>query len=131
VPILDALLPLLREWKAVHPGRYVVTNRDGTMLQPSGRVFQEVLHRTLTHAGFVTESIERGRARRHITFHGLRHTFASHWMMRGGNLFKLQKILGHQSIAMTERYSHLAPNMYAEDYARFGGVVFKSVCDFR
>lgn len=38
-------------------------------------------------------------------------------MMSGGNLFKLQKILGHQSIAMTERYWHLSPNAFAEDYA--------------
>ena len=37
-----------------------------------------------------------------------------------GELFKLQKILGHQSIAMTERYAHLAPRAFVDDYARFG-----------
>lgn len=41
--------------------------------------------------------------------HVLRHTFASHFIMNGGNLLTLQKILGHQSIAMTMRYAHLAP----------------------
>jgi site-specific recombinase XerD len=44
-----------------------------------------------------------------IHFHALRHTFASHFMMRGGNIYDLQKILGHSKLEMTERYSHLAP----------------------
>jgi hypothetical protein len=30
-------------------------------------------------------------------------------MMRGGNIYDLQKILGHSKLEMTERYSHLAP----------------------
>lgn len=41
--------------------------------------------------------------------HVLRHTFASHFMMNGGNLLTLQKVLGHASIQMTMRYAHLAP----------------------
>lgn len=46
---------------------------------------------------------------RDVTFHTLRHTFASHFMMRGGNLFDLQKVLGHKDIKMTMRYAHLSP----------------------
>lgn len=42
--------------------------------------------------------------------HVLIHTFASHFVMNGGNILTLQKILGHQSIAMTMRYAHLAPD---------------------
>ena len=41
--------------------------------------------------------------------HVLRHTFASHFVMRGGNILVLQMILGHTSLAMTMRYAHLAP----------------------
>jgi integrase len=41
--------------------------------------------------------------------HILRHSFASHFMMSGGNLLTLQKILGHSDIKMTMRYTHLAP----------------------
>lgn len=41
-------------------------------------------------------------------FHDLRHTFASHFIMRGGSLKDLQEILGHKTMTMTLRYSHLS-----------------------
>jgi integrase len=41
--------------------------------------------------------------------HDLRHTFASQWVMAGGDLYLLKEILGHKSILMTQRYSHLSP----------------------
>lgn len=41
--------------------------------------------------------------------HCLRHTFASHFMMAGGNIVVLQEILGHSSLDMTRRYAHLEP----------------------
>ncbi len=44
-----------------------------------------------------------------LRFHDMRHTFASNFMMAGGLIYDLQKILGHQTITMTERYSHLSP----------------------
>ncbi|HCM64404.1 MAG TPA: integrase [Morganella sp. (in: Bacteria)] len=46
--------------------------------------------------------------------HVLRHTFASHFMMNGGNIVALQQILGHASINQTMAYAHLAP-----DYLQF------------
>lgn len=42
--------------------------------------------------------------------HVLRHTFASHFMMNGGNILTLQQVLGHASLTMTMRYAHLAPD---------------------
>ena len=41
-------------------------------------------------------------------FHDLRHTFASHFVMRGGSLKELQEILGHKTMTMTMRYAHLS-----------------------
>ncbi|HTR67609.1 MAG TPA: site-specific integrase, partial [Terriglobales bacterium] len=41
-------------------------------------------------------------------FHDMRHTFASWYMMNGGDLYELAKILGHSNIKMTERYAKLA-----------------------
>lgn len=46
--------------------------------------------------------------------HVLRHTFASHFIMNGGNILVLQKILGHSSLIMTMRYAHLAPDHLQE-----------------
>lgn len=40
--------------------------------------------------------------------HVLRHTFASHFVINGGDILTLQKILGHSTIVMTMRYAHLS-----------------------
>ena len=48
----------------------------------------------------------------------MRHTFASHYVMSGGNLLALQKILGHTKFEMTAIYSHLAPDYMAGEMAR-------------
>jgi len=40
-------------------------------------------------------------------FHDFRHTFASWYMMNGGDLYELAKVLGHSNIRMTERYAKL------------------------
>lgn len=45
------------------------------------------------------------------SIHGLRHTFAIGWVRNNGNMFALQKILGHSSLEMTRRYVRL----FAED----------------
>ncbi|AXB06728.1 tyrosine-type recombinase/integrase [Aeromonas caviae] len=50
--------------------------------------------------------------------HVFRHTFASHFMMSGGNILALQKILGHHNIQQTMTYAHFAPD-YLSDAVRF------------
>src|SRR5207245_659553 len=44
-----------------------------------------------------------------LHFHDLRHTFASQFVMAGGDLYILKEILGHKSITMSQRYAHLSP----------------------
>ncbi len=51
-------------------------------------------------------------------WHALRHTFASHFVMKGGNILTLQKILGHSDIKMTLRYAHLAPDFLGDEMER-------------
>jgi integrase len=56
--------------------------------------------------GSFEDLLERARIR-DFRFHDLRHTFASWYMMNGGDLYELAKILGHSNIKMTERYAKL------------------------
>ena len=107
VPILDPLLHILKMWRLRMPGQLVFQNRDGGMQQRSARIFQEVLKRVLKRANF-PQVKRNGKYRGYVVFHDLRHTFSSHWVMNEGDIFKLQKILGHKSLAMTMRYAHLA-----------------------
>ena len=51
--------------------------------------------------------------------HDLRHTFASHFIMKTSNIPVLQQILGHASPKMTQRYAHLAKNHLASEMRLF------------
>jgi integrase len=51
-------------------------------------------------------------------FHDARHHFASWYVMRGGSLPALQQILGHATLAMTMRYSHLSPKHLRDEMAK-------------
>ncbi|EKI9642953.1 tyrosine-type recombinase/integrase [Salmonella enterica] len=53
--------------------------------------------------------------------HVLRHTFASHFVMTGGNIIALQRILGHATIQQTMTYAHFAPD-YLADAMKFNPV---------
>lgn len=119
LPIVDPLLPVLRAWRLKCPGDLIFPNERGTQHNCSARIFEETLHRVLKCAGLPHQR-KRGELKPHITFHDLRHTFASHWVLGGGDIFRLQKILGHASIDMTQRYAHLAPEACADDRGRFG-----------
>jgi integrase len=102
LPISDTLLPLLREQILRSPGDFVFTN-------PSGERIDSV---------HFTQNVFRPTCRkleiRELRFHDLRHTFASHFVMNGGDLYVLQKLLGHHSITVTEMYAHLAPDYLHE-----------------
>jgi integrase len=69
-----------------------------------------------------------------IRFHDLRHTFASNYVMSGGNVFDLQKLLGHTKIEMTMIYAHLSPNHLQGSLRFMGGgndLQIESDNDFR
>ena len=57
-----------------------------------------------------TAALQRAGIEKHVTFHTLRHTFASHLVMAGVDLYTVSELLGHSSIEMTQRYAHLSPD---------------------
>jgi integrase len=60
----------------------------------------------------VGEAFENTLTRANIAdfrFHDLRHTFASHLAMRGVSLRAIAQLLGHKTLQMVMRYSHLSP----------------------
>jgi integrase len=69
-------------------------------------------------------AFEHARAKaglgRDVVLHSIRHTCASFYRQRGGDLTDLQEILGHSDIELTRRYAHLSPEQI-RDRARFLG----------
>jgi len=90
----STLVELFRGYPRTPESDFVFTNLMG------GRLgwLQHGFRKALVRAGL-----------QDLHFHDLRHTFASQWMMAGGELYALKDILGHKTIAMTQRYAHLSP----------------------
>ncbi|HGS4979222.1 TPA: tyrosine-type recombinase/integrase [Vibrio diabolicus] len=76
----------------------LVKRGDGRMFLSSMSAFRKAINKARI-------ALPRGQMS-----HVLRHTFASHFVMQGGNIVVLRDILGHSEITTTMRYSHLAPN---------------------
>jgi site-specific recombinase XerD len=51
-------------------------------------------------------------------WHVLRHSFCSHLAMRGAPAIAIEELAGHSSIAVTNRYMHLAPRGAARNASR-------------
>ncbi|HGE8506200.1 site-specific integrase [Serratia ureilytica] len=74
-----------------------IPKKRGNLFTPCRKTFERALKR----AGI---ELPKGQAT-----HVLRHSFASHFMMKGGNILVLRDILGHTDIKQTMRYAHFAP----------------------
>jgi integrase len=81
--------------------------QDKRFLPQDAQIFEIKIH-TLANHRFREYCKKAGVPR--IRFHDLRHTFASHLAMAGLPIPKLQQLMGHSSIEMTMRYSHLSPD---------------------
>ena len=64
----------------------------------------------------------RGPIGPHLSFYNLRHTYASHLVMRGVHIRASHELVGHKTLAMTQRYSHLAPEQLQNAVKLLNGV---------
>ncbi|WP_213975858.1 phage integrase [Serratia marcescens] len=78
--------------------RYVKTKGTGRLFEVNYMDFRETLKA-------LKPDLPKGQAT-----HVLRHTFAAHFMINGGNILTLNKILGHSTIEQTMAYAHFAPD---------------------
>ena len=68
-------------------------------------VFGKQLVRSTVYHSFYEYNKNRGVEK--TGMHRYRHTFAKKWILIGGNVVTLQKILGHSSLAITQNYLNL------------------------
>ncbi|MGN0708407.1 MAG: tyrosine-type recombinase/integrase [Faecalibacterium sp.] len=54
--------------------------------------------------------------------HLFRHCFVKNWCMEGGNVFKLQKVLGHSTLAMTQHYANLYSDDLRDDFGDYAAL---------
>ena len=85
------------------PSDFVFHSRVGGPIKEVSHAFDRAVKRLGFNNG-ITD------ARQKVTFHTLRHTFASWLAIKNKPVFTIKELLGHQSLAMTERYSHLIPD---------------------
>ena len=113
IPLNTSSLQVLKKLaeKRHHP-QFVFTNEGGFLPNPpyfSADLFQKAIKRA---------GVPR------IRFHDLRTTYASNFVMAGGDIFALSKLLGHSSVEMTaKKYAGLHPSFMKDvvETIRFTG----------
>ena len=100
VPLNDSAMELLEQLGTEETSAYLfVSDRTGERLG----YIQKVWERLRKEAGLP-----------HLRLHDLRHQYASFLVNSGRTLYEVQKILGHSSHSVTERYAHLSSSSLME-----------------
>lgn len=93
---------MIEAMKQREPNDYVFTTETGKRVNDTPIIFAEVVSSLGLNNGIADP-------RQKVCFHTCRHTFASWHVTAGTDLYTVKELMGHSVIAMTERYSHLAP----------------------
>jgi integrase len=107
IPLNAEALKILKRWKKQGDGK--------------GLVFPGAAGERMTNINKSWDGLVEAAKLDNFRFHDLRHDFASKLVMAGVDLNTVRELLGHADIAMTLRYSHLAPAKLAAAVAMLGG----------
>jgi len=98
----DAVRAMLsRRIKDLSPDAYIFIRKDGPYFEMVD-IFKTVADELFN------KNVQDRRQR--VTFHNLRHSFASWLALQGESLMTIRELLGHKSFTMTQRYAHLIPD---------------------
>lgn len=111
IPMTEAVREMLKRRIPQEPSGYVFTDTKGAKIREVSNAFDRVVNRL----GF-NKNVDDSRRR--VVFHTCRHTFASWLAIQGTPLYTIAKLMGHKSISMSERYSHLSPDHKKESIGR-------------
>lgn len=109
IPMSDTLCKVLREYLRYRKGTdddYVFCNTRGG--KGDNRTYEDML-----------ASYNRKRGVEKTSAHLYRHTFAKRWILNGGDIFRLQKILGHSDLAVVKEYVEMFGNDLSRDFGKF------------
>lgn len=109
IPLSASLAEVLHEYLAYREGEkedYVFCNIHGKQLTRDGTVT-------------IFQKFHRSRGVDKTSIHAYRHTFAKKWILNGGDIFRLQKILGHSNVEMVKNYVEMFSNDLQLDFETF------------
>lgn len=109
IPMSDTLCKVLREYLRYRKGTdddYVFCNTRGG--KGDNRTYEDML-----------ANYNRKRGVEKTSAHLYRHTFAKRWILNGGDIFRLQKILGHSDLAVVKEYVEMFGNDLSRDFEKF------------
>ena len=98
--MVDGIKGIFDEMDKGRPGEYVFKSTKGKMLKEVSDTFARTVEDLK-----LNEDIADPRQK--VVFHSCRHTFASRLVENGTDLYVVKNLLGHSSIVLTERYSHI------------------------
>jgi integrase/recombinase XerC len=110
-PAAEALRVWLNDWGALRLDHQLQDEDEPVFLNNRGRRLSARSVRRILDRYVDKASIAAG-----VHPHTLRHTFATHLLEHGADLRAIQELLGHSSLATTQRYTHLEVERLLEVY---------------
>ena len=109
IPLSTTLSNILQDYIQIRgnePESYLFCNLYGN--KPDKRTFQDAI-----------KKYNRKRGVTKTSAHLFRHTFAKNWIIAGGDIFRLQKILGHSDLTVTKEYVSMFGTDLQIDFEKF------------